>query len=301
MKIKKSWIAVALILIVGIWITHSTRQYVSMTELQTAETYAAGRDTWEAETAPETAAVPGALMAEAGAGSGEASGQGSSPRNSAAGEAGGLTSGENRRQDTDTAMATDGSTVFEGAAAGSGAVRAGGIAASDASAAAGGSKSVGSAAGAGKADADKAEPAMAVAGALNAPAADSSQEKLAADATVRLKELDEQIEKSHQSGQDTTTNSLKATAESERKLWEAELKQILDTLEDELPDDEKEALFQEQKLWIQDREKQAVDDSKKQSGSALEELEYNISLRDSTRLRAYELAERYAEILSAER
>lgn len=113
-----------------------------------------------------------------------------------------------------------------------------------------------------------------------------------------LEELDEQIARSHTGEQDTTTNSMKATADNERKLWDAKLNKFLDKLEEQLPANEKESLFLEQKEWIRDKESQAVAVSRKQSGSALQELEYNIFLKEITRTRVYELAEKYEEILS---
>ncbi len=61
--------------------------------------------------------------------------------------------------------------------------------------------------------------------------------------------------------------------------------------------DEKTAFFTEQRSWVRDRESAAVANSKKQSGSALEELEYIRSLRDLTRERVYDLAGRYETVL----
>lgn len=113
-----------------------------------------------------------------------------------------------------------------------------------------------------------------------------------------LVELDEQIAKSHTGDQDTTTNSLKAAAETERKLWDAQLAKFLDKLEQKLPAEEKDKLFSEQKDWLRERENEALAVSKKQSGGALQELEYNLSLKETTRARVYGLAVEYEEILS---
>ncbi|MDO5406148.1 MAG: lysozyme inhibitor LprI family protein [Eubacteriales bacterium] len=114
----------------------------------------------------------------------------------------------------------------------------------------------------------------------------------------RLEELDAQIEKKRAASDDTTANYLKTAAENERKLWDAELNRIIDKLEEQFSAEEKEAFFKEQKEWIRDRENTAVTVSKKQSGSAMEEVEYNISLAETTRARAYELAELYGSVLS---
>lgn len=96
---------------------------------------------------------------------------------------------------------------------------------------------------------------------------------------------------------DSSANALKAAAESERKIWESKMQSILEILEQQLSGDEKTAFFTEQRSWVRDRESAAVANSKKQSGSALEELEYIRSLRDLTRERVYDLAGRYETVL----
>ena len=109
-------------------------------------------------------------------------------------------------------------------------------------------------------------------------------------------ELDDQAEKRRSVSADSNANALKAAAESERKLWESKMQSILETLEQQLSGDEKTAFFTEQRSWVRDRESTAVANSKKQSGSALEELEYIRSLCDLTRERVYDLAGRYETI-----
>lgn len=114
---------------------------------------------------------------------------------------------------------------------------------------------------------------------------------------AQLAELDDQAEKRRSVSADSNANALKAAAESERKLWESKMQSILETLEQQLSGDEKTAFFTEQRSWVRDRESTAVANSKKQSGSALEELEYIRSLCDLTRERVYDLAGRYETIL----
>ena len=114
---------------------------------------------------------------------------------------------------------------------------------------------------------------------------------------AQLAELDDQAEKRRSVSADSSANALKAAAESERKLWESKMQSILETLEQQLSGDEKTAFFTEQRSWVRDRESAAVANSKKQSGSALEELEYIRSLRDLTRERVYDLAGRYETVL----
>lgn len=113
-----------------------------------------------------------------------------------------------------------------------------------------------------------------------------------------LFDLDEQIERSHSKTVDTTANSLKASAESEWKLWEDRMERYLDILEKKLSDEDREALFLEQKEWIRGRETAAASASKKQSSSTLVELEYNLFMKEITRERVYELANRYEKELT---
>lgn len=114
---------------------------------------------------------------------------------------------------------------------------------------------------------------------------------------AQLAELDDQAEKRRSVSADSSANALKAAAESERKIWESKMQSILEILEQQLSGDEKTAFFTEQRSWVRDRESAAVANSKKQSGSALEELEYIRSLRDLTRERVYDLAGRYETVL----
>ena len=114
---------------------------------------------------------------------------------------------------------------------------------------------------------------------------------------AQLAELDDQAEKRRNVSADSSANALKAAAESERKIWESKMQSILEILEQQLSGDEKTAFFTEQRSWVRDRESTAVANSKKQSGSMLEELEYIRSLRDLTRERVYALAEQYETVL----
>ena len=76
------------------------------------------------------------------------------------------------------------------------------------------------------------------------------------------------------------------------------MERYLDILEKKLSDEDREALFLEQKEWIRDRETAAASASKKQNSSALVELEYNLFMKKITRERVYELANRYEKELT---
>lgn len=112
-------------------------------------------------------------------------------------------------------------------------------------------------------------------------------------ALVRLQELDSQIARNRVKDTDATANSQKAAAESEWRLWEAELQRMLETLKGRLDHDGQDALMRQQREWIRSREEQAVAASQKQMGSAMEEVSYNRALAELTRERSYQVAEIY--------
>ena len=137
---------------------------------------------------------------------------------------------------------------------------------------------------------------------LSSPAvsaeASSAKQPGRQDVLERLEELDRQIEKKRSAKQDATANSAKAVAESERKLWENELNQLLSRLRSHMSSDTWDAFMKDQNEWIRSREAMAVDALSGNSGSAMQELEYTRSLTEITRDRAYELAEEYYDVLS---
>lgn len=128
--------------------------------------------------------------------------------------------------------------------------------------------------------------------------AGSGKDKLGISYKTRLEELDSQIERNRAADAEKSIgNSIKARAESELKLWEAELDGIIKALEARLSSEDVEKLYTSQREWQRDRESKALEVSKKQSGSSLEEVEYTVSLADSTRTRAYELLKEYEAVL----
>ena len=133
---------------------------------------------------------------------------------------------------------------------------------------------------------------------LSPPAVSAEASSGKQDVLERLEELDRQIEKKRSAKQDATANSAKAVAESERKLWENELNQLLSGLRSHMSSDTWDAFMKDQNEWIRSREAMAVDALSGNSGSAMQELEYTRSLTEITRDRAYELAEEYYDVLS---
>lgn len=141
-------------------------------------------------------------------------------------------------------------------------------------------------------------PDDAACGAGTAMEKEETQAGTKAGILAQLAELDAQAEERRNAAADGSANTQKAAAEAERKIWENKMQSILETLEQQLSGDEKTAFFTEQRSWVRDRESTAVANSKKQSGSTLEELEYIRSLRDLTRERVYALAKQYETILN---
>ncbi len=115
---------------------------------------------------------------------------------------------------------------------------------------------------------------------------------------IRLRELDEQIAENHAKDTEASANARKAAAETERRLWQAELDRMLAVLEEKLPQEEWNRLAAEQSQWFLMREDRAGEVSEKRSSSTLREIDHQISLTENTRARVYKLAEEYQEILS---
>lgn len=128
--------------------------------------------------------------------------------------------------------------------------------------------------------------------------AGGGKDKLQVSYKSRLEELDAQIERNRKAdAEKSVANSVKARAENELKLWEAELDGIMKALEERLDSTQIENLYAEQREWRREKEAAALEAGKRQNGSALEEVGYSVSLADSTRKRAYELVEEYGAVL----
>ena len=86
-----------------------------------------------------------------------------------------------------------------------------------------------------------------------------------------------------------------ALADSELKLWDNELNLIYNAVKDDLDDGEAADLVEEERAWIRERDRKAIDAAKASAGGSLESVEDTASLADSTRERAYELLDRYED------
>lgn len=128
-------------------------------------------------------------------------------------------------------------------------------------------------------------------------ASDSAADETKHHYIKKLEALDAQIVQNRAGNKDQTTNTLKATADYELRVWETEVDLILDTLAGQLGSEEYERLLTEQRTWIREREQAAMEASGKHAGSALESVEYATSLAEQTRGRVYSLADQYPEQL----
>lgn len=110
-----------------------------------------------------------------------------------------------------------------------------------------------------------------------------------------LKELDIQIEKMRREETDSTTYALMTAAETELKLWDAKLNEIYNAVIEQMDDDEKSILTDEETGWIKMRDSAASEAAKKYSGGTMEGLEYTATMASLTRDRAFELVEKYLD------
>lgn len=109
----------------------------------------------------------------------------------------------------------------------------------------------------------------------------------------RLRDLDARIRKMRSEETDSTTYSMKNAAEKERKLWDHELNIIYGAVLDQMDEEAAQKLVEEERIWMKQRDSDAMEAAKKFSGGTMEGLEYTASLAESTKARAYELVEVY--------
>lgn len=112
----------------------------------------------------------------------------------------------------------------------------------------------------------------------------------------RLDELDLQIQRIRSEETESTTYSMNTAAENELKLWDSELNTIYNDILNYLDEEEKRQLVTEEREWMRERDAKAVEAAKKSAGGTLEGLQYTASLAESTRTRAYELADFYEQV-----
>ena len=325
MKNKRIWLVIVCILVVGVLVTRYTSSVVNREE-PSQEMAAGGAEMRMAEVeaeaapaegpaagagaAPETTAgspspavqekrsVPdapatqveesgqtGALMDEASA---EAA-----PAMVAETQAAGTAVGPGARAAADPAAAAATGSAGAGAAAATGAAPGPG-------AAAGASTGTGNGPGAGPGAAASTTTSMP-ASPLEGVGGRAENTTLVPDTDYRqrLVDLDNQIQKLREEDKDSSAYSLKASAESELKLWEGEMNTVYNALLDKLNEEDAATLAAEQQEWMKSREARAVENNAKNNAGSLEGVGVTTSLTALTRDRAYELVERYEELIQS--
>ncbi|MDR3756682.1 MULTISPECIES: lysozyme inhibitor LprI family protein [Enterocloster] len=325
MKNKRIWLVIVCILVVGVLVTRYTSSVVNREE-PSQEMAAGGAEMRMAEVeaeaapaegpaagagaAPETTAgspspavqekrsVPdapatqveesgqtGALMDEASA---EAA-----PAMVAETQAAGTAVGPGARAAADPAAAAATGSAGAGAAAATGAAPGPG-------AAAGASTGTGNGPGAGPGAAASTTTSMP-ASPLEGVGGRAENTTLVPDTDYRqrLVDLDNQIQKLREEDKDSSAYSLKASAESELKLWEGEMNTVYNALLDKLNEEDAATLAAEQQEWMKSREARAVENNAKNNAGSLEGVGVTTSLTALTRDRAYELVDRYEELMQS--
>ena len=114
----------------------------------------------------------------------------------------------------------------------------------------------------------------------------------------RLDDLDSQIKKSREKQPEANVHSsVKSAASNELKLWDSELNDIYNGILKTLDKEESQALVKEEREWLKERDVLAMEAALNSTGGSSESIEYTLSLIESTRARAYELARRYGQAL----
>lgn len=328
MKNKRIWLVIVCILVVGVLVTRYTSSVVNREEPSQEMAAGDGAEMRMAEVEAEAAPAAGAgAMPETTAGSPspavkekrsvqdapttqvEESGMTgvqedeafaeAAPAMAAETPAAGTAGGPGARAAADPAAAAASGSAGPGATAATGAAPDSGAAsgAPGASSGTGASSDAGNGPGAGPGAASTtasmpASPLEGVGG-----RAENTTLVPDTDYRQRLVDLDNQIQKLREEDKDSSAYSLKASAELELKLWEGEMNTVYNALLDKLNEEDAASLAAEQQEWMKSREARAVENNAKNNAGSLEGVGVTTSLTALTRDRAYELVERYEELI----
>lgn len=325
MKNKRIWLVIVCILVVGVLVTRYTSSVVNREE-PSQEMAAGGAEMRMAE-----------VEAEAAPAEGPAAGAGAAPETTAGSpspavqekrsvpdapatqvEESGQTGALMDEASAEAAPAMVAETQATGTAVGPGAraaadpaaAAATGSAGAGAAAATGAAPGPGAAAGAstGTGNGPGAGPGAAASTTTSMPAsplegvggrAENTTLVPDTDYRQRLVDLDNQIQKLREEDKDSSAYSLKASAESELKLWEGEMNTVYNALLDKLNEEDAATLAAEQQEWMKSREARAVENNAKNNAGSLEGVGVTTSLTALTRDRAYELVDRYEELMQS--
>lgn len=125
----------------------------------------------------------------------------------------------------------------------------------------------------------------------------ASETEISVDYRSRLSEIDSQIKKMRTEETDSNTYSVKNTADYEFRLWDGVLNDMYSDIMEQLDDEQKEQLKNEERDWMRVRDASAKEAANKYNGGVLEGVEYMASMASSTRERSYELLEEFSSLL----
>ena len=110
-----------------------------------------------------------------------------------------------------------------------------------------------------------------------------------------LGDIELQVKRIYSNMEGTSIKEKQEAQDYAYRIWDDELNRIYPPLKRSLPEDEGEALKQEELQWIKDRDAKAQRDSASASSESSRLLSYTRSLTDTTRERTYVLVEWYFE------
>lgn len=149
---------------------------------------------------------------------------------------------------------------------------------------------------AGRGRAAAAPPISPVTGSAANPQTDSSA-LTSEEYKKRLDAVDEQIQKMRESGLVPNTDTYRNMAEYEYRLWDKELNAIYNDILKGMTEDEARNLRNEERSWMKKRDETAQQTASKHKGGSIETTEYTASLAESSRARAYQLLNNYGDYL----
>ncbi len=135
----------------------------------------------------------------------------------------------------------------------------------------------------------------------NVDTSDNEKEELPKNNTVSKKEeyvtklnnTKKKTDEMRENPEDDSTYALKKMEGDRYDIWDGLLNEIYGVLEEQLPSEEMEQLREEQRKWINYRDKTAKEESLKYEGSTAELLEYVAVENNLTEERCFELVEKY--------
>ncbi|KAB2328903.1 DUF1311 domain-containing protein [Bacillus mesophilum] len=112
---------------------------------------------------------------------------------------------------------------------------------------------------------------------------------------AKLDEIDQEMTEMMENSTASNTVEMKKEASDRWEAWDEALNEIYAVLEEQLSQEEMDALRIEQRSWIEHRDTTAKEASLKYEGGTQENVEYTAVMADVTRERCYELVNEYMQ------